>query len=113
MSMAACSCAPNRARTPSDATKISLPTLDDYLSGTVRHRADASGCQEEQMSETSRMMPRTAILTDGATEKHTLALAQPLHPALAYGAARWPVYDLPTGTSRDIENFSYEWQGRA
>ena len=66
------------------------------------------------MSETSRMMPRTAHFNGWRDPKNIRWHLRNLSTLPSLMVPRGgPVYDLPTGTSRDIENFSYEWQGKA
>ena len=64
------------------------------------------------MSETSRMMPRTAHFNGWRDPDNVRWHLRNLSTLPALMVPRGgPVYDLATGTARDIENFSYDWQG--
>ena len=66
------------------------------------------------MSQTSRMMPRTAHFNGWRDPKNIRWHLRNLSTLPSLMVPRGgPVYDLPTGISRDIENFGYEWQGKA
>ena len=64
------------------------------------------------MSETTRMMPQTAHFNGWRDPKNIRWHLRNLSTLPSLIVPRGgPVYDLPTDTSRDIENFSYDWQG--
>ena len=64
------------------------------------------------MSGTTRMMPKTAHFNGWRDPKNIRWHLRNLSTFPSLMVPRGgPVYDLPTGTSRDIENFGYDWQG--